>query len=96
MPWKVGITNKAAKQIKKLPKSVKSALLLLMRDLESKGPAPGREWKNYSKLKGLGSDKRHCHIIKGKPTYVCCWEIKDNQLKILEVYYAGTHEKAPY
>ena len=96
MSWTVGITSKAAKQIKKLPKSVKSALLLLMRDLENNGPAPGKGWKNYSKLKGLGSDKRHCHIIKGKPTYVCCWEVKDNQLNILEVYYAGTHEKAPY
>jgi hypothetical protein len=41
-------------------------------------------------------DKRHCHLIKGRPTYVACWEVKDPKNKILEVYYVGTHEKAPY
>lgn len=96
MKWEVNITNKVAKQIRKLPKSVQATLLLLFRDLEMHGPSTSGTWKNYSKLKGLGSDKRHCHLVKGRPTYVCCWEVKDNQLKILEVYYAGTHEKAPY
>lgn len=96
MKWNILITNKAAKQIKKLPKTVQSALLLLLRDLELNGPTTGGSWKNYSKLKGQGADNRHCHLTKGKPTYVCCWEVKNKQLKILEVYYAGTHEKAPY
>ena len=35
-------------------------------------------------------------LIKGKPTYVCCWEVIDKQKKIIEVNYVGTHEKAPY
>ena len=96
MTWNVSITAKARKQIKKFPKAAKAALLMLMRDLENYGPAPGKGWKNYSKLKGKEGDKRHCHLSKGKPTYVCCWEVKNNQLRIIEVYYAGTHEKAPY
>ena len=94
--WNVIVTRAVKKQIQKLDKSVYAALLLLMEDLAQYGPAAGGTWKNYGKLKGLGSDKRHCHLIKGRPTYVCCWEVVNNTLKIIEVYYAGTHEKAPY
>jgi mRNA-degrading endonuclease RelE of RelBE toxin-antitoxin system len=97
MNWKVEFTRKVVKQISKLPLTVKAALLLLVDDLARLGPAPGKGWPNYSKLKGIKShDKRHCHLIKGKPTYVCCWEVVDKQVKIIEVYYVGTHEKAPY
>jgi len=96
MQWTVTIHKKAAKQIRKLPQKIQATLLLLMRDLEAHGPKTSGAWKNYSKLKGIGGDKHHCHLVKGKPTYVCCWEVKDKELKILEVYYAGTHEKAPY
>jgi len=90
------IHQKGSKTGKKLPKSVKATLLLLVRDLEANGPTPRGIWKNYSKLKGIRPDKRHCHLVKGKPTYVSCWEMEDKQLKIIEVYYVGTHEKAPY
>ena len=81
MNWEIKIPTKVGKQIKKLPKAARSALLLLMRDLESNGPSTGGGWKNLS---------------KGRPTYVCCWEVTDKKLKITEVYYVGTHEKAPY
>ncbi|OGT46867.1 MAG: hypothetical protein A3E82_05600 [Gammaproteobacteria bacterium RIFCSPHIGHO2_12_FULL_38_11] len=96
MGWNVVIANKAAKQIKKLPESARAALFLLMQDLKLYGPTTGGAWKNYSKLKGFVGDKRHCHLEKGRPTYVCCWEVLNNQLRIIEIYYAGTHEKAPY
>jgi hypothetical protein len=36
-----------------------------------------------------------CHLKKGRPTYVACWTV-DKKNKVIEVYYAGTHEKAPY
>lgn len=64
-------------------------------DLEEDGPTQ-KNWPHYSKLKGHGKgvDKRHCHLLKGKPTYVACWEVTGK--KNLEVYYVGTHEKAPY
>jgi hypothetical protein len=71
-------------------------VLLLIRDLEKNGPATSGGWKNYGKFKGMSGDKRHCHLSKGQPTYVCCWEVLDKELKITEVYYVGTHEKAPY
>lgn len=96
MRWSVAIHKKAGKQIRKLPKPIQAALVLLVRDLEANGPTTSGTWKNFSKLKGMKGDKYHCHVVKGKPTYVCCWEVTEKQLKILEVYYVGTHEKAPY
>jgi hypothetical protein len=96
MSWTIRIPTKVGKKIKLLPKAVRATLLLLMRDLELNGPSTGGGWKNYGKLKGMPGDKRHCHLMKGNPTYVCCWEVINKQLKITEVYYVGTHEKAPY
>ena len=96
MSWIIKITNKAAKQVEKLPKSVKATVLFLLRDIERNGPSTGGGWKNYGKLNVMAGDKRHCHLMKGNPTYVCCWEVVDKQIKLIEVYYVGTHEKAPY
>ena len=96
MSWKIEIPTKVGKKIKLLPKSVRATLFLLLRDLELNGPKPGEGWKNYSKLHGLPGDKPHCHLKKGPPTYVCCWEVVNKKLKITEVYYVGTHENAPY
>jgi mRNA-degrading endonuclease RelE of RelBE toxin-antitoxin system len=95
MYWKVYFSEKAAKQARKLNKRVISILDLLVSDLRNKGGAPGKGWPHYGKLKGKKIDIRHCHLIRGKPTYVCCWEVKD-KLKEIEVNYVGTHENAPY
>jgi hypothetical protein len=46
------------------------------------GPAPGKGWSNYGKLKGNKEDLRHCHLIKGNPTYVCCWEVIDKKSEL--------------
>lgn len=95
--WSVEFSNQAEKQVKKLEIEVQSALLLLVKDLTTLGPFPGKNWPNYSKLKTKkNEDCRHCHLIKGKPTYVCCWEVIDKKVKIIEVYYVGTHENSPY
>ena len=95
MSWNVKLSQKASKQCAKLPNKVQATLRLLVKDLQTIGPAVP-DWPNYGKLKGQKGDKRHCHLIKGKPTYVCCWEIMDKSINLLEVYYVGTHEKAPY
>lgn len=95
MSWKININKKVAKQIEQLPERVQSALRLLVKDLQTSGPT-AEKWPHYGRLKGFNGDKRHCHIIKGRPTYVCCWEVLDKQIKLIEVYYVGTHEKAPY
>ena len=92
--WTVNST-KADKQAVKLSEKVMLQLKLLFMDLTNSGPA-ATDWPNYGKLRGRKGDKRHCHLQKGKPTYVCCWEVVDKKRKIIEVYYVGTHEKAPY
>jgi mRNA-degrading endonuclease RelE of RelBE toxin-antitoxin system len=96
MNWNVYFSRNAAKQAEKLNKKIMSILGLLIEDLRENGPFPGKQWPNYGKLQGQKTDIRHCHLVKGKPTYVCCWEIVDKQKKIIEVSYVGSHEKAPY
>src|ERR1700733_10065772 len=94
--WIVRSTKAADKQAAQLNRNILSKLYFLFKDLADRGPTRP-DWPNYSKLYGKkGSDKRHCHLQKGKPTYVCCWEVIDKKRKIIEVYYVGTHEKAPY
>ena len=67
-----------------------------VKDLQTKGPTPGKNWPNYGKLHGKKRfDRRHCHPIKGNPTYACCWEVSEKNAKLIEVCYVGTHEKAP-
>ena len=94
--WTIRSTKAVDKQAGKLNQNVLLMLHLLFEELTRKGPALS-DWPNYGKLHGKKSvDKRHCHLQKGRPTYVCCWEVIDKKRKIIEVYYVGTHEKAPY
>jgi len=90
--WQVDFSGKTKKQIKKLPETIKLILQVLVEEIRMEGLFRSN-WKNYSKL---GPDQYHCHLKKGKPTYVICWKIKNKKAMIVEVYYVGTHEKAPY
>jgi mRNA-degrading endonuclease RelE of RelBE toxin-antitoxin system len=92
MTWTVSITERAKKRIGRLPKTIKNRLVFLMREIETHGPARGN-WPNYGKLSGT---RHHCHLKKGQPTYVAVWEVVNKEIKLVEVIYAGTHEKAPY
>ncbi len=92
MSWQVTIHAKAQKSIPKLPNRVQKALAFLLREIELDGPTRGN-WPNYGKL---GKDKHHCHLKKGQPTYVAVWQVIDKEIRLVEVTYAGTHEKAPY
>ena len=92
--WKVEKTKKVEKQLQKLPTNAQFAFHLLLKEIEQSGPYRSN-WPNYGPLKG-SKDTFHCHIKKGKPTYVACWNIKDKTIKLTEVFYVGTHEKAPY
>ncbi|MFA6008875.1 MAG: hypothetical protein WC799_02750 [Desulfobacteraceae bacterium] len=92
MDWTVELTSKAKKQAEKLPKKIVAALIQLMMDIRKSGPIRG-DWPNYSKL---SEERHHCHLKKGHPTYVAVWREESNQIKLVEVIYVGTHEKAPY
>jgi len=86
------IPKRVAKDIRKLPKRVQAALTLLVTEIEQSGPVRGT-WPNYGKL---AREIHHCHLKKGNPTYVAVWQEVDGEIKLVEVTYAGTHEKAPY
>ena len=82
--------KQVSKNIKKLPKKVQEIYEALLFDLSVKGPCPGKKWHNYS---SLGKNKHHCHL---NYSYVACWEIIASEIKLLEVYYVGSREDAPY
>ena len=92
MTWSVSYSRKAEKQQRGLPVAVKNALLALEIEIRELGPVRGN-WKNYSKLTG---NRHHCHIKTGRPTYVAVWEEMEGSIKLVEIEYVGTHEKAPY
>lgn len=93
--WSVEITRKVAKQLKKLPVAAQERFDLLAKELEAAGPHAAR-WSHFGKLRVAGKEAYHCHIKSGRPTYVACWEVVNKQIRIIEVYYVGTHENAPY
>jgi mRNA-degrading endonuclease RelE of RelBE toxin-antitoxin system len=77
------------KNIRKLPVSVQDRFEALVVALRDKGPAGPHGWANYSKL---GENEYHCHITY---RYVACWRHEKDTI-IIEVYYAGSRENAPY
>ena len=92
MSWTVKLSRNAEKQKAKLTKPLRQILYALVGDIEAGGPVRG-DWPNYGKL---ADGKHHCHLKKGNPTYVAVWEVRDKKIKLVEVQYVGTHEKAPY
>ncbi len=94
MNWTVNLTTRAQRQIKRLPESVRAAYSSLARELEEDGPYR-TNWRHFGKLRGTGTFY-HCHLSGGRPTYVVCWEVKNKTIRLIEVYYVGTHENTPY
>ncbi len=90
--WSIRFHRQAMKQYKALSRPLQDRVNALVLSLEQTGPVQGA-WANYSKL---GSGRHHCHVKKGKPTYVVVWEEVDQTIRVIEVQYVGTHEKAPY
>lgn len=92
MQWTVTVKRALNKQIRNLPERVQNLLIALEKDMEINGPIRG-DWPNFS---ALSHDRYHCHLKKGRPTYVAIWEVRNKEIRLIEVTYAGTHEKAPY
>ena len=92
MEWTVTLSKKARKKLRLLPDRVRSTLAYLIKEIELTGPVKG-SWPNFSKF---GKTGHHCHLKKGNPTYVAVWEVKNKKIRLVEVIYAGSHEKAPY
>ncbi|MFA6263992.1 MAG: hypothetical protein WCW33_02400 [Candidatus Babeliales bacterium] len=94
MNWQVSVKKSVLKGIDKLPIDVAMTFWFLAREIETLGPLRCN-WKNFGKLRGH-DNHYHCHIKSGRPTFVVCWEVVNKEIRIVEVYYAGTHENAPY
>jgi len=84
----VKVLRKARKDIEKSPSFIKARFVNLVRDLQSYGPVLPR-WPHYSRL---GEVTYHCHL---SDKWVACWRNEEETL-LVEVYYAGSRESAPY
>ena len=63
------------KQMKKLPEVIADVALALVMDIEDQGYVRG-DWPDFSKL---NQPNFHCHLKKGRPTYVDCWRVIDKR-----------------
>ncbi|TVR57508.1 MAG: hypothetical protein EA426_12040 [Spirochaetaceae bacterium] len=88
MAYQVRIKRKTERGLRKLPSAVQKLFFLLVADLQADGPMQ-TTWQNFS---GLGDDRYHCHL---NYRYVACWSCRKNEI-LIEVYYVGSREKAPY
>ncbi len=95
MTWKVELTAKVNRQKNKLPERIYRRLNALLLAIEQSGPVQP-SMPHFGKLKNWPGEYYHCHLNKGRPTYVAIWQVKDDIAVLVEVTYVGTHEKAPY
>jgi mRNA-degrading endonuclease RelE of RelBE toxin-antitoxin system len=86
--YTVELSKKALKGIEKMPLKVQELMALLIEDLRDMGPMRA-EWPNYSTL---GPNEFHCHLTR---KWVACWRHEKKTI-LIEVYYAGSREDAPY
>lgn len=87
-PYTVTIGNKAKKSVRKMPVDIQDKFTLLVEDIKKNG-AIRTNWPNFS---DLGKDKYHCHL---NYHWVACWTWEKGTF-VVEVYYAGSREDAPY
>ena len=88
MAYHVRIKKKIVRGLRKLPRDVQQLLYLLVADLQADGPIQ-KSWQSFS---FLGKGRYHCHLTY---RYVACWTCKKGDI-VIEVYYVGSREKAPY
>lgn len=86
--YSVVIKKKMLRGIQRMPEAVQKKLVNLVEDLRDKGPIQ-KAWPNFSKL---GGDRYHCHLSY---SWVACWYHEPDS-EVIEVYYAGSRENAPY
>jgi len=86
--YNVIIKKRVQKAFKKLPLKIQKKLSLLIDDLRDKGPIQDN-WPNYGKI---GEIDHHCHLDY---SWVACWSHEKDTI-VIEVYYAGSRENAPY
>ena len=86
--YKVMLTKKVLKSLRKVPQNIRDKFGLLAVQLSESGPV-ANNWQNYSKL---SKTQYHCHLALH---WVACWLNEKGQITI-EVYYVGSRENTPY
>ncbi len=86
--------QQGGKTDKENPEDIRASLKFLIKDIQEGGPVVA-QWPNFGKITGK-DDCYHCHLKKGRPTYVAVWRVADTVIKIVEIRYVGTHEGADY
>jgi len=86
--YQVTIKKKVGRRLQRLPDRIKKLLYLLVADLQKDGPIQP-SWQNFS---SLGKNRYHCHLTHH---YVACWIYYEDEI-LIEVYYVGSRENAPY
>ena len=86
--YRVSIKRKILKNVDKMPEEIKDSFEYLIQDLIDKGNIQ-KQWRNFCKI---GENRYHCHLAY---SWVACWKCEKKSIYI-EVYYAGSREKAPY
>jgi mRNA-degrading endonuclease RelE of RelBE toxin-antitoxin system len=81
MAWGVLLTAKVGKRLKKLPKGIDEAFQLLLAEMRLSGPVQPN-WPHYGKLR---ENCHHCHLQRGRPTYVAVWRVLSKKDKVIEV-----------
>ena len=92
--WDVRVGVEARKNRKKVPQGIDELFQLLLKEIELAGPVRSA-WPNYSKMSS-NKNCHHCHLQKGKPTYVAVWKVINKKDQIIKVLYVGTHEGVDY
>ena len=86
--FKVVWKRKIEKDIAKMPDKMQKRFHDLVADIRKSGPIR-TNWANFS---SLGKNLYHCHIGY---SWVVCWRREEDTI-VVEVYYVGSRESAPY
>ena len=88
MKYEVKMTRKASKGVAKLPVKCRDVLARLLCDIRDFGPVQ----PNYSHFSKLDEACFYCHLGY---RWIACWR-QIRGVFIVEVYYVGSRESAPY
>lgn len=86
--YRITVHNRVKKSAAKMPAMEQARLRMLILKLANEGPVQ----KSFPNFSDLGQGKYHCHLSY---KWVACWKWEKGTIEI-EVYYAGSREKAPY
>jgi mRNA-degrading endonuclease RelE of RelBE toxin-antitoxin system len=86
--YSVVLNKKVRKSLAKVPLNIRDKFFILAEQLAEQGPVAAN-WHNYSKL---GKNEYRCHLGY---SWVACW-MHEKESIIIEVYYVGSRENAPY